>query len=59
LIVWTLAQSRGDGHRSLVTPERVLNEHNEDLILIGLKTTKNTVIVLFCLYKALLPFSVV
>jgi len=23
LIVWALAQSRGDGHRSLVTPERV------------------------------------
>jgi len=23
LIVWVLAQRRGDGHRSLVTPERV------------------------------------
>jgi len=23
---------RGDGHRSLVTPERVLSEYNEDLI---------------------------
>jgi len=32
--VWALAQSRGDGHRSLVTPERVLSEYNEDLILI-------------------------
>jgi len=31
LIVWTLGQSRGDGHRSLVTPERVLSEYNEDL----------------------------
>jgi len=29
LIVWALA-SRGDGHRSLVTPERVLSEYNED-----------------------------
>jgi len=28
--VWILAQSRGDGHRSLVTPERVLSEYNED-----------------------------
>jgi len=32
LIVWALAQSRGDGHRSLVTPERVLSEYNKDLI---------------------------
>jgi len=31
---WALTQSRGDRHRSLVTPERVLNEYNEDLILI-------------------------
>jgi len=31
LIVWALAQNCGDGHRSLVTPERVLSEHNEDL----------------------------
>jgi len=30
--VWVLAQSRGDGHRSLVIPERVLSEYNEDLI---------------------------
>jgi len=27
LIVWALEQSRGDGHRSLVTPERVLSEY--------------------------------
>jgi len=33
--VWALAQSRGDGHRSLVTSERVLSECNEDLILIS------------------------
>jgi len=32
--VWGLAQSRGDGHRSLVTPGTVLSEYNEDLILI-------------------------
>jgi len=32
LIVWALAQSRGNGHRSLVTPERVLSEYNKDLI---------------------------
>jgi len=30
--VWDFAQSRGDGHRSLVTPERVLSEYNEDVI---------------------------
>jgi len=29
LIVWALAQSRGDGHRSIVTPKK---EYNEDLI---------------------------
>jgi len=29
LIMWALAQSCGDGHRSLVTPERVLSEYNE------------------------------
>jgi len=28
------ALGRGDGHRSLVTPERVLSEYNEYLILI-------------------------
>jgi len=33
LIVWALAQSHGDGHCSLVTPERVLSEYNEDLIV--------------------------
>jgi len=27
-----LPTTRGDGHRSLVTPERVLSEYNEDLI---------------------------
>jgi len=32
LIVWALAQDRGDGHRSVVTLERVLIEYNEDLI---------------------------
>jgi len=32
--VWALAQSRGDGHRSLVTPKRVLSEYNEDLIFL-------------------------
>jgi len=30
--VWTLAHSREEGHRSLVTPERVLSEYNEELI---------------------------
>jgi len=29
---WALAQSRALGHRSLVTPERVLSEYNGDLI---------------------------
>jgi len=37
--VWALAQSRGDGHRSLVTPERVLNEYNKDLIFFFLTKT--------------------
>jgi len=32
--VWALAQSRGDGHRSLLTPEKVLSDNKEDLILI-------------------------
>jgi len=32
LDVWALAQSCGDGHRSLVTLERVLSEYSEDLI---------------------------
>jgi len=30
--VWALAQSRGDGHHSLVTSERVLSKYNKDLI---------------------------
>jgi len=30
--MWALTQSRGDGNRLLVTPERVLSEYNEDLI---------------------------
>jgi len=33
-----LAQNRGDGHRSLVTPERVLSEYNEDLIFLMLQS---------------------
>jgi len=32
LDVWALAQSRGDEHCSLVTPERVISEYNKDLI---------------------------
>jgi len=32
LDVWALARNRVDGHRSLVTPERVLSEYNKDLI---------------------------
>jgi len=32
LDVWALTQCRGDGHRSLVIPEMVLGEYNEDLI---------------------------
>jgi len=31
--VWALAQSRGDGHCSLVTLEMVLSEYNKDFIL--------------------------
>jgi len=31
-----LALSRGDGHRSLVTPERILSEYNEDLSFLDL-----------------------
>jgi len=34
LDMWALSQSHADGHRSLVTPERVLGECNEDLIWI-------------------------
>jgi len=32
LDVWALVQSRGDGHRTLVTPERALSDYNEDFI---------------------------
>jgi len=32
LDVWAPVQSSGDGHRSLVTPERVFSEYNKDLI---------------------------
>jgi len=32
LDVLALAQSRGDGHRSLVAPERELSEYNKDFI---------------------------
>jgi len=32
LEVWALAQSRGDGHCSLVTPKNVVSEYNKDLI---------------------------
>jgi len=32
MIVWAMAQSCGDEHRSLVTPERVLSEYNEDFL---------------------------
>jgi len=38
LIVWVLAQSRGYGHPSLVTPETVLSEYIEDLIFFYLDT---------------------
>jgi len=34
LEVWTLAQSCGNWHHSLLTPERVLSECNEDLIFL-------------------------
>jgi len=40
LDVWALAQSRGDGHRSLVTPKRVLSENNEDLIFFKVLSKK-------------------
>jgi len=32
LDVWVLLQSRRDGHRSLVTPEKVLSEYNKELM---------------------------
>jgi len=34
--VWALAQSRGDGHRSLVTSESIFSECNEDLFFFDL-----------------------
>jgi len=34
LDVWALAQSRGNAHCSLVTPEMVLSEYNKDLIFL-------------------------
>jgi len=37
-----LAQSRVDGHRSLVTPERVLSEYNEDFDLISIHNSQET-----------------
>jgi len=39
-----LAQSRGDGHRSLVTPERVLSEYYEDLIFDLKNTTPSSLV---------------
>jgi len=42
LDAWALAQSRGDGHRSLGTPEGVISEYNEDLILFIMASLKNT-----------------
>jgi len=35
LIVWALAKSRGIGHCSLLTRERVFSEYYEDLILLN------------------------
>jgi len=34
LDVWALAQSRGDGNRSLVASKSVLSEYNEDLVFL-------------------------
>jgi len=34
LKVWALAQSLGDGYRSLMTLERLLSEYNKDLIFL-------------------------
>jgi len=46
MIVRALAQSRGDGNRSLVIPERVLSEYNEGLIFFKLfHNRKNKIIV--------------
>jgi len=36
LIIWALTQSREDGHRSLLTLEKVLSEYNKDLIFFDL-----------------------
>jgi len=45
LDVWALmAQSRRDGHCSLVTPERVLSEYNKDLIFLNFKNINYNVI---------------
>jgi len=41
LIVWTLAQSRRDGHRSLVTPERILSEYNDLIFFEYIKKKKS------------------
>jgi len=41
LKVWALMQSLGNGHRSLVTLERVLSEYNEDLIFYFLFNCKH------------------
>jgi len=41
LIVLDLVQSHRDGHRSLVTPERVLRDYNEDLILLRFRNNIN------------------
>jgi len=46
LIVWALAQSRGDENRSLVTPERVLSEYNEDLIFFDIHNSQRHSLIL-------------
>jgi len=55
LDVWALAQSRGDGHCSLVTPKRVLSEYNEDLIFFFFLKKKGKIISAktFCLESTL------
>jgi len=45
-----MAQSRGDGHRSLVTPERILSECDKDLIFFIYKT-KNISVAYFALMR--------
>jgi len=47
LIVWVLVQNRGDGHRSLVTPERVLSKYNEDLIFFNCNFMQLNVMFMF------------